>query len=140
MAVLCSGGSGSTGRCGLHHSASSSRVRARLSSRRVHAWLQPRAAAVASLSLDLTGAHDFTAAAVERLAFLLAPSLTRLRLAGAPVDASDCCEALGAWVGGWVGGWWGGAESQDGSAWRMWRWEGRAGPGVAKGMGRGEPW
>ncbi|GBF88409.1 hypothetical protein Rsub_01121 [Raphidocelis subcapitata] len=80
---------------GLHHSASSSRTRARLSSRRVLAWLVPRAGAVCSLSLDLTGPHDFTGAALERGMALLAPTLTHLRLAGAPADASDCCEAMG---------------------------------------------
>lgn len=79
----------------LHHSASSSRVKARLSSRRVYAWLQPRAPAVVSLSLDLMGGHDFSNAALERLMYLLSPTLRRLHLAGGPVDASDCCEALG---------------------------------------------
>lgn len=89
-------GAASTSRCGLHHSASSSRMRARLSSRRVHAWLAPRAAAVESLTLDLTaGAHDISGAALERLMYLLAPSLQRLHLAGSPVDTNDCCEALG---------------------------------------------
>jgi hypothetical protein len=61
----------------------------------VLAWLAPRAGAVTSLALDLSGPHDFTGAALERAMALLSPTLTHLRLAGAPADASDCCEALG---------------------------------------------
>jgi hypothetical protein len=80
----------------LQHSASASRLRARLSSRRVHAWLVPRAGVVRSLALDLAGPHDFSSAALERTMAALAPGLTRLELAGSPVDAGDCCEALGA--------------------------------------------
>ena len=93
----CVGGSSPPPRA-LQHSASASRVRARLSARRVQAWLQARAGAVAAVTLDLRGPHhhDFTTAAVERLMRTLAPSLRSLRLAGAPVDGGDCCDALGA--------------------------------------------